>query len=66
MPGWGHRSWGYHGDDGQLFCIDVGSNRGRPYGPTFGSGDVIGCGVDFGSKSAFFTKNGEHLGEAGL
>jgi Ran-binding protein 9/10 len=37
-----------------------------PY-PTYGAGDVIGCGVDFTSRSVYFTKNGVRLGgEAGV
>ena len=26
------------------------------------AGDTIGCGIDFGTKRAFYTKNGEFLG----
>jgi hypothetical protein len=33
-----------------------------PYGPMFGTGDVIGCGVDFGQNRVFYTKNGAYLG----
>lgn len=58
--GWEPESWGYHGDDGRCF---TGQNIGRPYGPTFNSGDVIGCGVNFRDHTAFFTKNGIKLGE---
>ncbi|RIB02095.1 hypothetical protein C2G38_915210 [Gigaspora rosea] len=32
MPGWSDGSWGYHGDDGKLFCF---SGSGNPYGPFF-------------------------------
>lgn len=56
MPGWNRSSWGYHGDDGQKF-LETGI--GMPYGATYGAGDVVGCGVDSKSRSAFFTKNGE-------
>jgi hypothetical protein len=58
-PGWEPESWAYHGDDGNSFCCQ---SSGRSYGPPFGAGDVIGCGVNFRTGSAFFTKNGEHLG----
>ena len=60
MPGWVKGSWGYHGDDGKKY-EEVG--KGVPYGPTYGTGDTVGCGVDFTSGSAFFTKNGEKLGK---
>ena len=44
LPGWEPDSWAYHGDDGKSFCA---ASPGKPYGPTFTSGDVIGCGVKF-------------------
>ena len=59
MPGWGSGAWGYHGDDRHTFHA---GGKGDSYGPTFGAGDVIGCGVDFGSGTAWFTKNGRMLG----
>ncbi|CAE6421956.1 unnamed protein product [Rhizoctonia solani] len=58
LPGWEPMSWGYHGDDGNSFA---GQSDGTPYGPVFGTGDVIGCGVDFTEGRAFYTKNGEFL-----
>ncbi|KAG9101456.1 hypothetical protein FRC06_003016 [Ceratobasidium sp. 370] len=58
LPGWEPSSWGYHGDDGNSFA---GQSEGTPYGPVFGTGDVIGCGVDFTEGRAFYTKNGEFL-----
>ncbi|KAF8605025.1 SPRY-domain-containing protein [Ceratobasidium sp. AG-I] len=58
LPGWEPSSWGYHGDDGNSFA---GQSDGTPYGPVFGTGDVIGCGVDFTEGRAFYTKNGEFL-----
>lgn len=61
LPGWDDHSWGYHGDDGHSFC---GSGNGRPYGPKFGTGDTIGCGINFQDMTAFYTKNGVHLGTA--
>ncbi|KAJ4485483.1 concanavalin A-like lectin/glucanase domain-containing protein [Lentinula aciculospora] len=59
LPGWEPMSWGYHGDDG---CSFAAERNGTPYGPTFGLGDVIGCGIDFSTNRAFFTKNGTSLG----
>ncbi|KAI8817776.1 concanavalin A-like lectin/glucanase domain-containing protein [Fimicolochytrium jonesii] len=61
LPGWEDHSWGYHGDDGHSFCC---SGTGKPYGPCFTTGDVIGCIVNFMTKSISFTKNGALLGTA--
>ncbi|KFY27615.1 hypothetical protein V493_03394 [Pseudogymnoascus sp. VKM F-4281 (FW-2241)] len=60
-PGWEPNSWAYHGDDGHSYCCQ---SSGKVYGPTFTTDDVIGCGVNFHTGSAFFTKNGNHLGTA--
>jgi hypothetical protein len=62
MPGWAFGSCGYHGDDGAKLN---GSGLPLPYGPKYGEGDVVGCGLDFTNDTAFFTKNGEHLGMFG-
>ncbi|KAI0684098.1 hypothetical protein BC835DRAFT_1422597 [Cytidiella melzeri] len=59
LPGWEKHSWGYHADDGWAF---PGHKEGHPYGPTFDTGDVIGCGIDFSQNKAFYTKNGAFLG----
>ncbi|OCH84452.1 SPRY-domain-containing protein [Obba rivulosa] len=59
LPGWEKQSWGYHADDG---CAFQGQKDGSSYGPTFDSGDVIGCGIDFSQNRAFYTKNGAFLG----
>ncbi|XP_077298585.1 ran-binding protein M isoform X1 [Arctopsyche grandis] len=61
LPGWDKHSYGYHGDDGHSFCS---SGTGQPYGPTFTTGDVIGCGVNLIDNTCFYTKNGHHLGVA--
>ncbi|PKC72276.1 SPRY-domain-containing protein [Rhizophagus irregularis] len=61
LPGWENDSWGYHGDDGHSFCC---SGTGKPYGPTFTTGDTIGCCLNFRNGTAFYTKNGKHLGIA--
>ena len=46
MPGWNRSSVGYHGDDGNKFHA---SGLGQPFGPRFGAGDTVGCGVDYGA-----------------
>lgn len=61
LPGWEPDSWAYHGDDGKAFCCQ---SPGKPYGPTFTTGDTIGCGVNFMTGCAFFTKNGVLLGKS--
>ncbi|KAI1790513.1 SPRY-domain-containing protein [Ganoderma leucocontextum] len=59
LPGWEKHSWGYHADDGWAF---PGHKEGIAYGPTFDTGDVIGCGIDFSLNRVFYTKNGGFLG----
>uniref|UniRef100_A0A4W5R018 RAN binding protein 10 n=1 Tax=Hucho hucho TaxID=62062 RepID=A0A4W5R018_9TELE len=59
--GWDKHSYGYHGDDGHSFCS---SGTGQPYGPTFTTGDVIGCCVNLINNTCFYTKNGISLGVA--
>lgn len=61
LPGWRENSFGYHGDDGKSFCS---SGTGQPYGPTFTTNDVIGCGINFIDNTCFYTKNGLNLGTA--
>ena len=62
IPGWEPDSYAYHGDDGQVFS---NTTSGKSYGPKFGTLDVIGCGINFRTNTAFFTKNGHTLGEYG-
>ncbi|KAK5000864.1 hypothetical protein LTR66_000353 [Elasticomyces elasticus] len=61
LPGWEPESWAYHGDDGYSFACTA---SGKPYGPRFSTQDVIGCGINFRTGCAFFTKNGIMLGNA--
>ncbi|KAH9906687.1 SPRY domain-containing protein [Xylariomycetidae sp. FL2044] len=60
-PGWEAESWGYHGDDGDAYS---GHNVGKAYNKPFGPGDVIGCGVNFRTGEAFFTRNSKYLDTA--
>nr|POF05914.1 uncharacterized protein CFP56_53301 [Quercus suber] len=62
LPGWETESWAYHSDDG---CSYAGASTGKQYGPLYGSQDVVGCGVNFKTGNAFFTKNGVFLGKFG-
>ncbi len=59
--GWDKQSYGYHGDDGHSFCS---SGTGQPYGPTFTTGDIIGCCINLIDNTCFYTKNGVNLGRS--
>lgn len=61
MPGQDNPSWGYHGDDGRIMACQGTS---KDFGPRYGAGDTIGCGVNFRKNSIFYTKNGLLLGTA--
>jgi hypothetical protein len=58
-PGWEPETWGYHGDDGHCFAAQT---VGKAYGPRFGTGDTVGCLVNFRLGQAMFTLNGKELG----
>ncbi len=60
MPGWDSLSFGYHGDDGGIFHSSGGMVE--HFGPTFGKGDIVGCGIDYVAQAIFFTLNGKFLG----
>ena len=62
MPGWlgnGAPSWGYHGDDGKKFAINL--DYGEQYSEGYGPGDTVGCGVNFTDGTIFYTRNGTLL-----
>lgn len=62
MPGWCAHSYGYHGDDGGIF-----HGQGEmldQFGPPFGPGDTVGCGLEYSTRRIFFVKNGKFLGYA--
>jgi len=61
LPGWEANSWAYHGDDGQIYAA---RDTGKPYREKFGPGDTVGCGINFRTGIAFFTRNGAYLGPA--
>lgn len=62
MPGW-YCGYGYHSDDGNKF-EPANLGKGKTYGPLFTTGDTIGLGYDRINRVIFFTKNGQHLGNA--
>ncbi|OSX75106.1 hypothetical protein BU14_0255s0013 [Porphyra umbilicalis] len=61
LPGWEPGTVGYHADDGHRF---VGSGVGGSYGPTWTTGDTVGCLWEVHRGDVSFTKNGVHLGVA--
>lgn len=62
FPGWpqpsaaSSKSWAYHGDNGGFYSYV--SFEAKCLGREFGPGDVIGCGVDFGTGKIWYTRNG--------
>jgi hypothetical protein len=60
LPGWDSESYGYHSDDGGMFHgKGIPPHLGRP---SYGPGDIVGCGLEYKSRRIFFTKNGKFLG----
>lgn len=51
----------FSGDDGNFFAS---SGKGRDFGPKFTTNDIVGCGINFVSRTIFFTKNGVNIGVA--
>lgn len=69
MPGWDAHSYAYHSDDGKRFHSNgIGTN----FGPSFGPGDTVGCGINYmpaanthhSVGTIFFTLNGAFVGWA--
>ena len=66
MPGHpnpGGRTWGYHGDDANLFDNRDFPERAYEAG-TYGPGDVVGCGLDFEKGTIFYTLNQKKYGNS--
>lgn len=57
LPGWHRHSVAYHSHTGAVHASDP--LVGRPYGPPFKEGDVIGVGYLSSSGTVFFTRNGK-------
>ena len=49
---WEANSYGYHGDDGNLYR---GPGTGEAFGPTFTTYDTVGAGINYTSQEFFFT-----------
>jgi hypothetical protein len=52
-------SFGYHADDGKTFSSSL---TGFKYGPSFTTGDIVGCCLNCVDGTLFFTLNGSKLG----
>lgn len=61
LVGWDRGTWGFHCDDGNSFA---GQNHGNEFTEPWGSGDIVGVGIDFATGRAFFTRNGTLVGHA--
>ncbi|WXC67156.1 hypothetical protein SNK03_012925 [Fusarium graminearum] len=64
MPGWRDRSWGYHGDDGNLFIeAGRGTEPSKDFGANgqFRSNDVVGVCLNMKTGDGFCTRNGKRL-----
>ena len=49
-----------------FYCslLQISLFQGSQYGPTFTTGDIVGCGVNLINRTLFFTKNGTKIGIA--
>ena len=57
FPGWRLGSWCYEGDG----KAESDCHWMSLYGPTFATGDIIGCCMNFQERLIFYTKNGQLL-----
>ena len=60
MPGWDPFTFGYHGDDGKIYCEDDSSRKAMK-GEKFESGDQIGVLLDFNTAELTFSKNKKNI-----
>ena len=65
LIGWVNDSRGYHSDNGnflypssEYYILEDDDS----YGPSFTTGDTIGCCFNYINNMIFYTKNGVHLG----
>ncbi|RIA81582.1 concanavalin A-like lectin/glucanase domain-containing protein [Glomus cerebriforme] len=58
MPGLRDNLWVYHDDCGYFFD---GARTTVVYGPSYTTGDTIGCCLNFKNNAVFYTKNGVNL-----
>ena len=58
-PGWDPLSFGYHGDDGQIYC-ESGTATHR-VGKTYKTGDLVGVLLDYKSATLTFSKGKKEL-----
>lgn len=59
QTGWEDGSYGYFGADGKKFFESM---KGEAYAESYGTGDIVGCGLYHSKQELFFTKNGKYLG----
>ncbi|KAK1238953.1 hypothetical protein MKX08_006014 [Trichoderma sp. CBMAI-0020] len=52
-------SWGFHGDNGQLYGQQ---GKGKDFDEGYGSRHTVGCGINFSKNVGFLTKIGRFLG----
>ncbi|CAG8541251.1 23480_t:CDS:2 [Dentiscutata erythropus] len=62
LPGWNRQSVAYFSDTGSKYYNSP--FNGKPYGPHFHQGDVVGIGYRPRTGTVFFTRNGKKLDDA--